>query len=151
MCYFHGTIRSGKILWSHPFPFKFPLIVLDVCKSQLTQFVEKQEHKEHIIVTGLPHLLRRSLAVSNRPAECHTSGVIFTFFFAFPPALSLQAWALLHPPTVLSPLSSTKSLHWNWQFTDPSVRHTSRVGAWGWEEAAALQKPRIWCPLARVV
>lgn len=44
---------------------------------------------------------------------------------------------------VLSHLSSTKSLHYHWYFADVSVRGTSHVGTWGWEEAVALQKTSI--------
>lgn len=38
LCYFHGTIPSGKILWSHPFPFKVSIDSSRVCKIHLAQF-----------------------------------------------------------------------------------------------------------------
>lgn len=47
------------------------------------------------------------------------------------------------PHAVFSHLSSTQSLHYHWYFTDMSVRGTTHVGTWGWEEAVALQKTSI--------
>lgn len=153
LCYIYGTIPPEKILWSYLFPFKFPLIFLNVCKKRLTQFREKYGHN-----TQRAHLCNRSPA---SPQEvlwpCLADLPRVTLYVWYSPPWSSFTFLLpspcrpgnsCTPHAVLSLLSSTKILHYHRHFADVSVRCASHMGTWGWDEAAALQKPSIWCLLA---